>query len=261
MIRCQSGGVSYYEFESLHHLRAIRHAVLTRHGGVSVGPLASLNVGHSVGDDPAAVTENTRRAVAVLGARMDQVVTAHQVHGARVVLVGHKERGSVVPSCDGLATAEPNVVLMLRFADCVPVLLVDPVHRAVALLHSGWRGWASGVVAAGLRLMSDEFGTRPSDLVAGIGPAIGPCCYEVGPEVVAAALKVLGPAGDSVVSTLSGATHLDLPGAVRMQLETAGVVQIEVSGVCTGCRRDEFYSHRGDGGKTGRFAVVVSLAD
>lgn len=259
MIHCQSGGVPYYEFESLQGLPGIRHAVLTRHGGVSVGPLASLNVGHSVGDDPSAVTENTRRAVAVLGAPMDQVVTVHQVHGARVVLAGHNERGSVVPSCDGLATAEPNVVLMLRFADCVPVLLFDPVHRAAALLHAGWRGWAAGVVTAGLRLMSDEFGTRPSDLVAGIGPAIGPCCYEVGPEVIATALEVLGSAGHSVVSTLSGATHLDLPGAVQMQLETAGVVRVEMSGVCTGCRRDEFYSHRGDDGKTGRFAAVVSL--
>lgn len=259
MIRFQSGGVSYYEFESLHGLPGLRHAVLTREGGVSAGAVGSLNVGHSVGDDPTAVAENERRAVAVLGATTGRTVSCHQVHGAKVGLVDHKQLGSVLPSCDGLVTANPDVVLMLRFADCVPVLLFDPVHRGVALLHSGWRGLVAGVVNSGLLLMAEEFGTRPSELLAAVGPAIGPCCYQVGPEVVSEALRVLGPAGCSLLSTRSGTTNLDLPGAVQTQLQQAGVRQIEMSGICTSCHRDEFFSHRGDGGNTGRFAVLASL--
>lgn len=259
MIHSHSGEVSYYEFESLHGLPALRHAVLTRQGGVSVGALASLNVGHAVGDDPAAVAENERRAVAVLGASTDRVVTCQQVHGARVHLVQQKDLGSVLRCCDGLVTADPGVVLMLRFADCVPVLLFDPVHRALALLHSGWRGMIAGVVNAGLRVMSDEFGTRPAETVVGVGPAIGPCCYQVGPEVVAETLRVLGPTAYSLLTVRSGLTNLDLPGAVRMQLAQAGVRQIEMSGLCTGCHRDEFFSHRAEGGNTGRFAVLASL--
>ena len=259
LIRAASGGVPFYEFDCLHGLTGIRHAVLTRHGGVSTGSLASLNVGHLVGDDSAAVAENESRAVGVIGARREQVVTAQQVHAARVDVVGHRDRGSALPSCDGLATADPNVVLMLRFADCVPVVLFDPSHHALALLHSGWRGWAAGVVTEGLRLMSIEFGTRPEELVAGIAPAIGPCCYQVGPEVVSEVQRVLGPAAYAVLSLRSGTTNLDLPGAVRLQLLSAGVRQIEQSRICTSCRRDEFFSHRGHSGRTGRFAVVAAL--
>ena len=260
LIFCQSGGVSYYEFETLRCLPGLRHAVFTRIGGVSVGALASLNVGSSVGDDPAKVTENQRRALAVLGARTDQVVTCHQVHGANVHVACRNDRGTVFSSCDGMVTVELDLALMLRFADCVPVLLFDPVRRTLALLHAGWRGMIAGVVHAGLRRMSDEFASAPADIIAGVGPAIGPCCYQVGPEVVSAALDVLGSAGHSLVAERSGATYLDLPGAVEMQLQQAGVKRIELSGMCTSCCRDKFFSHRGDGGRTGRFAVVASLA-
>jgi hypothetical protein len=164
----------------------------------------------------------------------------------------------VLAGTDGLVTDDPSIALMLRFADCQPILLYDPEQRVLALLHAGWRGVAQGIARRGVETMQEVFDCRPEQLIAGLGPAIGPCCYAVGHEVASAmgyALpdwrQVLHPEGDH--------WRFDLPGANVQQLEAAGVRQIERADLCTACHTDEFFSHRGDHGPTGRFAVVASL--
>jgi len=260
MIREHMDGIQIYRFEGLSGTEGLVHAVLTRIGGVSQGPYATLNLGHTVGDDLSAVEENHRQALGVLGLDPRQVVSPCQVHGARVGVVGRAHLGTVQPSTDALVTAIPSVPLLMRFGDCAPILFFDPVRRVVGMAHAGWRGVVAGVVEATVRTMTVRLGCDPADLWAGIGPTIGPCCYEVGPEVVAA-VETACPPGAGVVHTVNGQTHLDLPAAVRAQLCAAGVGQIEDAGLCTACRVDEFFSHRAEHGRTGRFGVVMGLLE
>jgi YfiH family protein len=259
MQREVADGVPRYRFDGLGSAEAVVHAVLTREGGVSLAPFATLNLGHTVGDDVAAVEENHRRALSVLGLSVEQVVSPYQVHGARVRVVGSGHRGTVQPACDALVTDEPGVPLLLRFADCVPVLLYDPVRRAVGIAHAGWRGVAVNVVAETVRVLVERLKSDPRQLWAGIGPAIGPCCYEVSPEVLEAVGSACPP--DARISRVAGnKAYLDMPMAVRSQLMAAGVGQIEDSNLCTACRVSEFFSHRIERGRTGRFGVLIGLA-
>jgi hypothetical protein len=258
MIRDHTHGIVLYRFEGLSGAERLTHAVLTRIGGVSQPPYATLNLGHTVGDDLAAVHENHRRALGALGLEPAGVVSPCQVHGARVGVVGRAHLGTVQPATDALITAVPAVPLLMRFADCTPVLLFDPLQRVVGMAHAGWRGVAAGTVAATVRTMIDRLGCAPAHLWAGIGPTIRPCCYAVGPQVVAA-VEAACPPDAEVVRRVDGRTYLDLPAAVQAQLHAAGVEQVEDAGLCTACRVDEFFSHRAEHGRTGRFGVVMGL--
>ena len=256
MQRHQREGLTWYAFE--HPGRVFRHALLTRHGGVSEGVFSSLNLGHTVGDDPEAVAENHRRLYRRFGFTPKQVVSPCQVHGHRVVRVGRADGGQVIPETDALISDEPGVVLLLRFADCVPVLFFDPDAGAVGLAHAGWRGTAAGVVSATVEALEEAFGSRQEALWAGVGPGIAPEDYEVGEEVVAAIAHTLPP-GTPVARQQGGRWRLDLPGAVAAQLREAGVGRVEVSRLHTSCNLDEWYSHRHEEGRTGRFGVFVAL--
>jgi hypothetical protein len=260
MIREHLDGVILYRFAGLRGAEGLVHAVLTRIGGVSQAPYATLNLGHTVGDDLAAVGENHRRALGPLGLEPGEVVSPYQVHGARVGVVAHAHRGTVQPATDALATGVPAVPLLMRFADCAPVLFFDSVRRVVGMAHAGWRGVAGGAIGATVRAMAEQLGSQPADLWAGVGPTIGPCCYAVGREVVAA-VQAACPPGADVVRRVDGATHLDLPAAVQAQLRAAGVERVEDAGLCTACRVDEFFSHRAEHGRTGRFGVVLGLLE
>jgi hypothetical protein len=256
--RARLNGVVRYRFEGLDGTDRLIHAIITRIGGVSRGPYATLNLGHSVGDDPAAVKENHRRALGPLGLDPRQVVSPWQVHGATVDVVGPDHRGTVRPETDALVTDAPGVPLMMRFGDCTPVLLFDPVRRAIGLAHAGWRGVVAGVVGASIRAMMEDLGCTPGDIWAGVGPTIGPCCYEVGTDV-AGEIASACPSGAEVVHSVNGGVHADLPAAVEAQLRAAGVERVEHADLCTSCRVDEFFSHRAEDGRTGRFGVVIGL--
>ena len=258
MVRECADGVVTYRFATLSRAEELVHAALTRIGGASQGPFATLNLGHTVGDDLAAVEENHRRALGSMGLYPRRVVSPYQVHGARVGVVGRGHLGTVQPATDALVTDEVGVPLLLRFADCVPVLFFDPVRRAVGIAHAGWRSVVAGVVGDTVRTMRDRLGCAPADLWAGIGPSIRPCCYEIGPEVLTA-IGAACPPGAEIEKLVDGRSHLDLPAAVRAQLREAGVKQIEDSGLCTACRVDEFFSHRAEHGHTGRFGIVLGL--
>lgn len=267
MLRRTDNVLITYHFK---HLTAegLAHAIFTRLGGVSREPFGTLNVSRSVGDDEAAVVENLARVYAGLDLIPEQVATAHQVHSNRVAVVTAQDGGRLVQATDGLVTETPGLALLLRFADCQPIILYDPIHRALGLVHAGWRGLAQGIARRAVEVMQEAFGTDPADLLAGMGPAIGPCCYTVGDDV-ASALGYALPDWRKVMTLEadqnrqghpSGAGwRLDLPAANAQQLAAAGVRarRMEQAGLCTACHNDEFFSHRADKGQTGRFAVVA----
>jgi len=191
----------------------------------------------------------------------ESIADLHQVHSAEVVVAeaprGEREN---LGRADALVTKQPEVTLFLRFADCVPVLLFDPRRRVVGLAHAGWRGTLLKTPAAAVRVMVEQYGSRPQDIVAGIGPSIGPCHYAVGPEVVEQTRAAFSHSADDLLAPAEGGHyHLDLWAANARALREIGVEQIEVSGLCTACHPDEFFSHRAEQGQTGRFGALIGL--
>lgn len=259
MLKYHDNDLIYYCFEALDDQPGLFHGIFTRLGGVSAAPWATLNVGHTVGDTAEAVEENHRRICRALGISRQDIASGYQVHGIRVAHVSYQDRGRVYPQTDIMITAAPGVALMQRYADCLPIVLYDPVHRAIGLAHAGWRGTLAGVARKAVEAMQTAFGSHPSDLIAGLGPGIGPCCYQVGPEVAAAAQAAIPGWPSVLLSRRDGSWHLDLWEANRRLLAQAGVGRIEIAGLCTACRTDEFYSHRAEQGRTGRFGVVIGL--
>lgn len=214
--------------------------VTTRRGGVSAGPYASLNLSLNVGDDPAHVLENRRRAVAALGAGLADAVFAQQVHGAVAEVVGLADRGrgtraaaDAIPGADALVTADAGPVLAVLAADCVPVVLYDPVAHVLACAHAGWRGTVAGAAASAVRAMV-SLGSRPADVIAGLGPAIAPGRYQVGAEVAGAAAKAFGARAAAVLHPVGpGQWRFDLWTANRMVLQAAGVPGGQIHGTDT----------------------------
>jgi len=254
----------YLVFAPLAARPGLVHGVFTRHGGVSAPPYATLNVSFAVGDDRARVLENRRRIAHALGGQLEHLYTTWQVHGAAHRVVD----GAVPPAdlereqADILLTATPGVLLLLKFADCVPLLYWDPVRRWVALAHAGWRGTALNVAGTTVQLLAAVAGSRPSDLWVALGPAIGPCCYPVGPEVVAAVSQVVPDAAAVQRPAADGRAYLDLALANVQQLLAAGVPpgQVVRAQRCTACESDTFFSHRALGMPSGRFAVVAGVS-
>jgi YfiH family protein len=252
-------GIHAYQFASLDQSDVV-HGVFARRGGVSAGPYASLNMSISTGDDLENVRQNRWRGFRALGRDPDSVADVWQVHSAEV-LVADEPRGSRdhLGKADALITDRRRVTLFMRFADCVPILLFDPKHHALGLVHAGWRGTLLKIVAAAVRAMSRQYGSKPIDLLAGIGPSIGPCHYEVGPEVVEQTRAFFGGAADQLLARTNGRYHLDLWAANAHALREVGVERIEQSEICTACRTDEFFSHRAEQGQTGRFGALMGL--
>ena len=252
-----SGSLESYQFESLAQEELV-HAVFTRVGGVSAKPFDTLNVGNKVGDAPEAVASNHARIYSHLAISADQVATPRQVHGSRIAAVTVENAGTELPNTDGLATNIPGVVLLLRFADCQPILLYDPDNHALGLIHAGWRGVAQAIARQAVERMQQAFGSQPQRLIAGLGPAIGPCCYTVG-QNVASAMSYALPDWHHAVVQEGDSWLLDLSAANAQHLEAAGVQTVEQAQLCTACHNDIFFSHRADKGRTGRFAVVAFL--
>jgi YfiH family protein len=165
------------------------------------------------------------------------------------------------PQADIILTDRPGVTLMMRFADCVPVLLHDPIRKVVGIAHAGWMGTVRGAYSAAVDAMQTRFGSSPADIRAGIGPSIGSDHYAVGPDVVARVRQAFGERASSLLVERAGAVHFDLWAANRQALEQAGVMQIEVAGLCTACHTDDWFSHRAERGRTGRFGAIIALSD
>lgn len=262
----QHDELHYFRFNTLPENGVARHAVFSRQGGVSAAPFDSLNMSMSVPDERERVYANRRRVYGLFGRDTDTVVHAHLVHGADVARVTQANNGTWVEHVDGLITDEPGCVLSMNFADCTPIFLYDPRRRAIGLGHAGWRGTMVDLPGAMVRAMGQQFGSDPADLVAAVGPCIGPCCYEVGEEVIGAVEKAFANPDDLLREpSRNGATgrsaHFDLPEANRINLTNAGVGAIEMFGICTACRTDLFFSHRAERGRTGRFGTVFALGE
>lgn len=225
---------------------AVRAAVTTRHGGVSQGPYASLNLATHVGDDPQAVAENRRRLREALSLPAPPL-WLDQVHGT-AVWAGGAEGGCF----DAAFTDQPGVVLAVLTADCLPVLLASAYGHEIGIAHAGWRGLAAGVLEA----LLDRFTTPPDQIHAWLGPAIGPSAFEVGEEVREAFLVHAPEAAMAFVPSRPGHWHADLFLLARQRLAARGVRAIHGGGVCTFSDPERFYSYRRDG-VTGRMASLI----
>jgi YfiH family protein len=259
MIRHEAGGVPYYTFAAFAGHAQIADAVFTRLGGVSRDPYRSLNVGHSVGDDPRAVEENHRLLQEALQVRESDVVTARQVHSNHVACVTAGDRGRVLPDTDALITGDPGITLLLRFADCLPIFMYDAQRGVIGLGHAGWRGTAAEIARQMVSTMTDAYGSDPASMIVALGPAIGPCCYGVGDDVIGAIGNSLPDWQGAIHPLGNGHFSLDLWEANRQQLRDCGIREVEIGRLCTACHADEFFSHRAEGGRTGRFAALVGI--
>jgi polyphenol oxidase len=225
----------------------------TRHGGVSPAPFVSLNLGGSTADAPAHIAENRRRFHAALGLPPDRTASSHQVHGCEVLTVtqpGHHT------GYDALVTNQPNVFLVVTVADCTPVLLYDPVQRAVAAVHAGWRGTAGGIVTKVLDRMQEAYGTRPSDCIGYIGTCIDECSFEVDADVA----DHFAPDHKRFDVGLRK-YFVDLKAANAAQLRRAGVPvgQLEISAYSTVLHNHDYFSYRKENGQTGRMQAIIGL--
>jgi polyphenol oxidase len=253
-----NGEIRYFQFESLGE--TLTHAIFTRRGGVSPEPWASLNLGGTVGDDPQRVGENRRRVLSALGRDPASVFDVWQVHGVEVA-IADAPRLPETPhlQADSILTNQPGVTLMMRFADCVPILLHDPVSKVVGIVHAGWMGTVHGAVLSAVETMQTHFGSRLTDILAAIGPSIGPDHYQVGSDVVIQVNRAFGKDASRLLSVRGGAMYFDLWAANHQMLERSGVQKIEVAGLCTACHTDDWFSHRAEKGRTGRFGVMIAL--
>ncbi len=262
-------GVSLLRFNSLTDGTGARAWFTTRRGGVSVPPYATLNVGFHVQDDPEAVRENRSRVWSALGVSGEQVVGAEQVHGKKVRLVAGQDAGcgaddaaGAIPGTDALVTQQAGLVLTAYYADCVPILLLDPTSQSGGVVHAGWKGTALKAPAEAVREMQSAYGLEPQTCRAVIGPSIGRCCYEVDDRVLVPMEEAFGSGlKDLAEGTTPGHARLDLWKANRTSLLEAGLrpENILVSGLCTACHTDWFFSHRAEHGRTGRMMAVLTL--
>jgi len=252
------GEIRYFQFEQLGH--GMTHAVFTRWGGISPEPWDSLNLGGTVGDDPERVRENRRLALATLERDPASVYDVWQIHGVEVA-IAEAPRLPESPHllADAILTDKPGLTLMMRFADCVPIMLHDPVRKVAGIAHAGWMGTVRGTVRFAVEAMQKRFGSNPADIQAAIGPSIGPDHYEVGPDVVIQVQQAFQSDASSLLSESTGRMKFDLWAANRLLLEQAGVRNVEVAGLCTACHTEDWYSYRSEKGRTGRFGAIIAL--
>lgn len=262
MITCCKEGVEVLTAPAI----AVPHGFSTRAGGVSTGIFESLNLGHRRGDDPAHVRENYRRFCAATGTDVDRMVMSNQVHGntVRVVTAADAKPDLLAPTpfeADGLATNTPGLTLCVFSADCIPILLYDPVEQAVAAVHAGWRGTASAIAKVAVETMTARFGSDPAAIRAAIGPGIGKCCFQTDDDVPAAMTAALGGLAEPLMTRTGEKWQVDLKGLNKAVLESAGVLpgHIEVSMDCTCCRHGLYWSHRYTRGERGSQAAVIML--
>lgn len=263
------GDLLYYSFPAFDALPFVRHGFSTRLGGVSEGIFASMNLSFGREDDEAAVRENFRRICAAMGVQPENVVISAQTHTVNVYNVTAADRGRGITGpkgytdVDGMITDEPDVVLCTQYADCVPLFFVDPRRRVVATSHAGWRGTAGGMAQVTVERMVSDYGCCREDILAGIGPSIGHCCFEVDTPVYEAFTKV--PVFDDGCFTAHAGDkfHIDLWEVNRRFLLAAGVKaeNITVTDLCTRCHPDTLWSHRATGGRRGSAAAFIALTE
>lgn len=260
----------YLSFSSYEALPYIRHMFTTREGGVSKDIYESLNLSFTRGDDETAVLENYRRVAQALVTSIDHIVTSDQTHTTNVRPVGKEDLGKGITrprdykDVDGMITDQPGVLLATFYADCVPLYFVDPVHKAIGLSHSGWRGTVGRMGQATVEAMEKSFGSQPKDLLCAIGPSICQDCYEVSRDVAEAFIFAFPTHEKEILQAGAlGKYQLDLWKANEIVLTEAGVLKehIDLAGLCTCCNSSLLFSHRASKGKRGNLGAFLMLTE
>ncbi len=259
-------------FPVLSDIPMIRHGFSTKLGGVSEGMFATMNLGSEslpYIDDPANIEENYRRIAKSIGFEVDTVVVSHQTHKTDIRVVDENDRGKglFVPrdysDIDGLITNKPNLTLVTKYADCVPLYFVDPVNKAIGLSHAGWRGTVSKIGKVTVEAMQQNYGCNPQDIIAVIGPSICVECYEISEDTAKKFMEAFaGYRAENILILKENGKYLcDLWAANRSVLMEAGLSpeHINISGVCTSCNSDLLFSHRKTQGKRGSLAAFLTM--
>lgn len=265
----EKNGVPYFVFQNLEDTNLVRHGFSTRMGGVSTEHLASMNLSFTRGDDPENVKENFRRMGKAIGFEPESLVLSHQTHTTNVRLVTETDRGKGFTqpldyeNVDGMITDVPGLTLATFYADCVPLFFVDPVHRAIGLSHSGWKGTVNRMGAVTVQRMAEAFGTEPKHLRAAIGPSICQDCYEVSEDVALEFKREFWEHADErlVYRKENGKYQLNLWRANEIVLLEAGILpkHLAMTNVCTCCNPELMFSHRASHGKRGNLGAFLEL--
>ena len=259
----------YLEYPMFRETGIVKHGFSTRIGGVSKGCFSSLNLSFTRGDEEEAVRENYRRISSALGFEPEDIVTSDQTHTANVRVITEKDRGNGITrprpyrDVDGMITNVPGLVLATFYADCVPLYFIDPVHKAVGLSHSGWRGTAAGIGQETVKRMQENYGSRPEDIYGAIGPSICQECYEVSKDVI---LEFQKSFSEEIWPSLfykkeNGKYQLNLWEANRQIFLRSGILpeHISMPGICTCCNPEFLFSHRASKGKRGNLAAFLGI--
>ena len=256
-------------FESLSAWKEIRHFVSTRTGGVSKSPFDSLNLGFNVGDDPDDVLKNRKRLATTIGIPLHHFTIGEQIHSGNVTIIFEESRGKgstnnkeAINVTDAMVTNVAGICLVILVADCVPILFFDPVQRAIGVAHAGWKGTLEFIAQKTVMAMEKAFGSLAEDIVVGIGPSIGPCCYKVGPDIISQVEIIFHTKKEYILNeSKSGEGYFDLWKANLDQLLHAGIERknIEMAMMCTCHTSDLFFSYRLRKGSTGRFCAGITL--
>lgn len=259
----------FLEYPLLADTGVVRHGFSTRLGGVSEGCYSSLNLSFTRGDSEDAVRENYRRIAAAIGVKCENMVFSQQTHTINVRVVTEQERGMgftrpvEYTDVDGLVTNVPDICLVTFYADCVPLYFVDPVKRVIGLSHSGWRGTVGKIGKETVRMMRQQFGSNPADILAAIGPSICMDCYEVSEDVILKFRENFAGVywKDLFYKKENGKYQLDLWKANEIVFAEAGILpeHMAVTNVCTHCNSNLLYSHRAMGDKRGNLAAFLAL--
>lgn len=262
-------GVTFLTYPEFDKLPGVVHGFSTRLGGCSEGIYASMNLSFARGDKEDAVKENYRRISAALGFLPEDIVTSDQTHTANVRVVTEEDRGNGITKSrpytdvDGMVTNVPGLVLATFYADCVPLYLVDPVHKAIGLSHSGWRGTAAGIGEVTVEALRKNYGSDPADIYAAVGPSICQECYEVSEDVIVEFRKAFSAElwPKLFYKKQNGKYQLNLWEANRQIFLQAGILpeHISMPGICTCCNPDFLFSHRASKGKRGNLGAFLGI--
>ena len=256
-------------FENLSAYKEIRHFISTRKGGVSKPPFDSLNLGLNVGDDTGNVLKNRKRLATTIGIPLRHFTIGEQIHSGNVIIISEESKGKgstnykeAINATDAMVTNAAGICLVILVADCVPMLFFDPVRRAIGVAHAGWKGTLQLIAQKTVKAMEKAFGSSAKDILVGVGPSIGPCCYKVGPDVISQVEAIFSNKKEYILNeSKNGDGYFDLWKANLDQLLHVGIKRnnIEMAMNCTCHNYDLFFSYRYQKGATGRFCAGITL--
>jgi len=251
--------IRYFTFASFCSFK-LPHGIFMRHGGVSPSPWESLNLGGDSGDTRENIIENRKRIFNVIDRPVNSLFDVWQVHSDKVICVDRPRKlDEKHIQADSILTDNPKITLFMRFADCVPIYLFDPFKRVIGIVHAGWIGTLKKISQKTIQTMKDEYGCRPENIYAGIGPSISVNHYQIREDVIQKVKNSIEINGKRYLVETDGRVHLDLWKANRDQLLESGLRNVELAGVCTASHVGDWFSHRAENGRTGRFGALLAL--